>query len=168
MPSDAPTKPLSAAAAALSLRQIHRAASELRRGIPVVLRGETPLVLLAAETGGPDGIAELRELGVGDPVLLLAPVRAAAALRRAVDTAGEVIAVRLPEALLDPDSLRSLADPTAPRLRAVEALEPVPAPAAGLAALNLVKLARLLPAVLAVTAHPDIAVAAARRQLVSV
>lgn len=168
MPSDAPTLPPFADAAALSLRRVHRAASELRRGIPVVLNGPAPLVLLAAETGGPEGIAELRALGTDDPVLLLAPVRAAAAMRRSVDTAGDVTAVRLPAVLLEPVSLRGLADPTAPRPVTPEPLEPAPAPAEGLAALNLVKLARLLPAVLAVTARPDIAATAADRGLVMV
>ena len=44
----------------LRLRMLHRAAAELRRGTPVLLTGEAPLVLLAAETAGPRGLASLR------------------------------------------------------------------------------------------------------------
>ncbi len=36
----------------LRLRTVHRAAAELRRGIPVLLTGDAPLILLAAETAG--------------------------------------------------------------------------------------------------------------------
>ena len=46
----------------LRLRTVHRAAAELRRGTPVLLTGEAPLVLLAAETAGPRGLAEFAAL----------------------------------------------------------------------------------------------------------
>ena len=168
MPSEtlAPVKPTDAET--LTLRQIHRAASELRRGVPVVLRGEATLCLLAAETASPQAIAELTSLGVDAPVLLLAPIRAAAAIRQSVDIGASVTAVRMPAELMVPDTLRALADPTLPQRRISEAFETVPAPADGSAALNLVKLSRLLPAVIAVTARPDIALEADRHDLVSV
>lgn len=152
----------------LTLRQIHRAASELRRGVPVVLRGEATLCLLAAETASPQAIAELTSLGVDAPILLLAPIRAAAAIRQSVDIGAPVTAVRMPAALMVPDTLRALADPTLPQKRISEAFETVPAPADGAAALNLIKLSRLLPSVIAVTARPDIALEAERHDLVSV
>ena len=66
----------------LRLRMLHRAAAELRRGTPVLLTGEAPLVLLAAETAGPRGLIEFAALAAEPPVLLLAPVRAAAVLHR--------------------------------------------------------------------------------------
>ena len=168
MPSEtlAPVKPTDAET--LTLRQIHRAASELRRGVPVVLRGEATLCLLAAETASPQAIAELTSLGVDAPVLLLAPIRAAAAIRQSVDIGASVTAVRMPAELMVPDTLRALADPTLPQKRIIEAFETVAAPADGSAALNLVKLSRLLPAVIAVTARPDIALEAGRHDLVSV
>ena len=168
MPSEtlAPVKPTDAET--LTLRQIHRAASELRRGVPVVLRGEATLCLLAAETASPQAIAELTSLGVDAPVLLLAPIRAAAAIRQSVDIGASVTAVRMPAELMVPDTLRALADPTLPQKRITEAFETVAAPADGSAALNLVKLSRLLPAVIAVTARPDIALEAGRHDLVSV
>lgn len=168
MPSEtlAPVKPTDAET--LTLRQIHRAASELRRGVPVVLRGESTLCLLAAETASPQAIAELTSLGVDAPILLLAPIRAAAAIRQSVDIGAPVTAVRMPAELMVPDTLRALADPTLPQKRITEAFETVAAPADGSAALNLIKLSRLLPAVIAVTARPDIALEAGRHDLVSV
>ncbi len=168
MPSEtlAPVKPTDAET--LTLRQIHRAASELRRGVPVVLRGEATLCLLAAETASPQAIAELTSLGVDAPILLLAPIRAAAAIRQSVDIGVSVTAVRMPAELMVPDTLRALADPTLPQKRITEAFETVAAPTDGAAALNLIKLSRLLPAVIAVTARPDIALEAGRHDLVSV
>jgi GTP cyclohydrolase II len=56
---------------------VHRAAADLRRGTPVLL-GAAPLILLAAETAGPRGLAEFATLAAEPPMLLLAPLRAAA------------------------------------------------------------------------------------------
>jgi GTP cyclohydrolase II len=144
-----PTSPDTAASA---LRGVHRAASELRRGTPVLLRGtEGALLVAAAETVSARGLAELAAGAIAPASLLLAPVRAAAVLQRPVpqgDLRGqsqEAVALRLPPALLDPPVLRSLADPTAERLLPAEP-ERVPAPALAPAAIALAKLARLLPA----------------------
>ncbi len=143
-----------------ALRQIHRAASELRRGVPVVLSGWRTMILLSAETAGPDAIAELVALGADDPVLLLAPIRAAAAIRRSMDVSGAVTAISLPAEALTPETLKAMADPTAPQPRPPESARVVPPPHDAAAALNLVKLSRLLPAVLAVTARSDLDLAA--------
>ncbi len=132
--------------AALPLRRVHRAAAELRRGTPVLLSGEAPLVVLAAETAGA-GLAEFARLAGPNPVLLLAPIRAAAVIHRPVHQA-EPVALRLSPALFAPDILRGLADPTAEQI-VPEMPETVPAPVLGGAALALAKLGRLLPAVLA-------------------
>ncbi|MDR3537062.1 MAG: GTP cyclohydrolase II [Acetobacteraceae bacterium] len=161
-PGDAPDP------AMLRLRRVHRAASDLRRGTPVLLDGAAPLVLLAAETAGPDGFAELTALGTEPPVLLLAPVRAAAVLHRPVEQAAAAVATRLPESLRTPEALRSLADPTVPRLPGLHLLEPAPTPELAGAALALVKLGRLLPAVLAVPARPDIRALLEQRSLLTV
>ena len=91
------------------LRRVHRAASELRRGVPVLLTGEAPLVLIAAETAGPDGLADLGAWAAEVPVLLLAPTRAAAVLRRPVEQVAAAVALRLPNAARDPEMLRGLA-----------------------------------------------------------
>lgn len=153
-------------AATLALRAVHRAASDLRRGTPVrVTAGEHALVIAAAETVGGRGLAELAAAGGGAPMLLLATLRAAAvspprpvlaAAAGAVEEAAGAVALRLPPALLDPAALRSLADPTAERLLGEPGARPerlpVPPPLSG-AALALAKLARLLPAVVAVPAE---------------
>ena len=115
-----------------------------------MLEGEHPLLLLAAETAGADSLAEFLAIGTKPPILLLAPVRGAAVLRRPMGTETDVAAAILPAALANPDALRGLADPTATQ-PITAGMEPVAAPAHALAAIALAKLGRLLPAVLAVT-----------------
>jgi GTP cyclohydrolase II len=148
---------------ALSLRAVHRAASELRRGTPVLIRGpEGALLVAAAETVSARGLAEMAGASRAPATLLLAPVRAAAVLMRPVPQGGAVgpeagaVALRLPPALLDPDVLRSLADPTAERLLPSEP-ELVPAPVLAPAAIALAKLARLLPALIVAPASEAVA-----------
>lgn len=137
-----------------AMRAVHRAASELRRGTPVLLcNNECSLLVAAAETVSARGLAELAAGAQAPAVLLLAPVRAAAVLQRPVPqdmpgnpaTEAAAVALRLPPALMDPATLRSLADPTAERLLPT-APERVPTPGLAPAAIALAKLARLLPA----------------------
>ncbi len=103
-----------------ALRSVHRAVAELRRGTPVLLQaGDTCLVVAAAETVGARGLSELAAAALAPALLLLAPVRAAAVLQRPVPHAAEeegAVALRLPQSLMAPEALRSLADPTAERL----------------------------------------------------
>nr|WP_245215271.1 GTP cyclohydrolase II [Pararoseomonas baculiformis] len=155
------------------MRAVHRAASELRRGTPVLLDGGgESLILAAAETVGARGLAELAEAALAAPVLLLSASRAAAVLARPVSAPAspeEVpVALRLSPALLAPDSLRSLADPVAEQLLP-ESPQIVPAPgfaeALPPAAIALAKIGRLLPALVAAPASPAIA---ARLGLLSV
>jgi GTP cyclohydrolase II len=148
-----------------TLRRIHRAASDLRRGVPVLLQADHPLLLLAAETAGVESLAEFVALGSGPPVILFAPVRGAAVLRRPADGDAPVIAAALPSALLRPDALRGLADPTAPQPATI-GMASVEPPAASPAAIALAKLGRLLPAVLAVP--PAAAASLAERDLIGV
>jgi GTP cyclohydrolase II len=133
-----------------TLRRVHRAASDLRRGVPVLLEADPPLLLLAAETAGAASLAEFEALGTARPVILFAPVRGAAVLRRPIDGDTDVVAAVLPVALANPDALRGLADPTVAQ-PVTAGMEPVDAPPFAAAALALAKLGRLLPAVLAVT-----------------
>ena len=114
----------------LRLRTVHRAAADLRRGTPVLLTGEAPLILLAAETAGPRGLAELAALAAEPPVLLLAPMRAAAVLHRPVEQGSPVVALRLGGELLAPEPLRGLADPTVEELLPAQP-EPAPVPELG-------------------------------------
>ena len=139
----------------LRLRTVHRAAADLRRGTPVLLTGTSPLILLAAETASSHGLAELATLATAAPVLLLAPMRAAAVLHRPVEPGPAVVALRLEGALLAPGPLRGLADPTVKELLPVQP-EPAPAPELAQQALTLAKLGRLLPAVLAAPARPEV------------
>jgi GTP cyclohydrolase II len=159
-------------AAALSMRAVHRAVADLKRGTPVLLRAGRPLALLPAETAGARGLAEFNALAAGPPVLLLAPARAAAVLHRPVAsgpvTARTAIALRLAPALLEPATLRSLADPTAEQMLPAEPALAPDSPAAAPAALALVKLARLLPAVLAAPAAPEADLAAVELNLLTV
>ncbi len=141
---------------------MHRAVADLRRGTPVLLLGSPDLIMLAADTAGAAGIAELSALAAGPPVLLLSPVRAAALLRRPVEP-GQAIALRT-TGLLESARLRGMADPTANQLLAdppEQAVVPVLAPAA----LALVKLGRLLPAALVASVRPDALAQAARQGL---
>jgi GTP cyclohydrolase II len=156
-PDAGPAGPLPDAHA-LALRAVHRAAADLRRGTPVLLRDPSgTLLVAAAETVGAGGLAELAAHACGPACLLLAPLRAEAVTPRRPGEPtrpeeAEAVALHLPPALLDPAALRSLADPTAERLLGPrpERLASPP-PLAG-AALALAKLGRLLPALVAAPA----------------
>ncbi len=140
----------------LAMRAVHRAVSELRRGTPVLLRGtDGALLVAAAETVGTDSLREFAGLALAPPVLLLAPVRAAAVLSRPVPLSAPeegVAALRLPDALLAPERLRMLADGVI-ELLLPEQPERAPVPALGAAALLLAKIGRLLPALVAAPAR---------------
>jgi GTP cyclohydrolase II len=151
----------------LRLRSVHRAAADLRRGTPVLLTGDAPLILLAAETAGPRGLVELAALAADPPVLLLAPMRAAAVLRQPIDRESSVVALHVSRELMTPELLRGLADPTAESLLPTRP-EPALVPALAGPALVLAKLGRLLPAVLAAPVRRDFGADIARFGLFSV
>ncbi len=152
--------------AVLRIRAVHRAIAELRRGIPVLLAGPEPLVLVAAETVGATGLAEFAALAGDTGALLLAPVRAASVLQQPVSRSTQPLAVRLPNFPFDPGVLRCLADPTAEQLLPEPPVLVTAPPLAG-PALALVKLGRLLPAVLAAAARADAFEIAERLRLLS-
>ncbi|HVC58936.1 MAG TPA: GTP cyclohydrolase II [Acetobacteraceae bacterium] len=152
-PAEAPDRVSTEAVA--RLRRVHRAASDLRRGVPVMLvAGDLTVAVLAAETAGADSIAELAALAPDPPILLLAPTRAAAVLRRPAEHGATAVAVRVPETLLTPDALRAIADPSLTPVPPDRLGEPVPLPPMAGAALALGKLALLLPAVLVAVLRP--------------
>jgi GTP cyclohydrolase II len=148
-------------------RAVHRAASELRRGTPTLLAGDEPLLVVAAETASAAAIGELRSRAAAAPMLLLAPGRASAVVRRPVERSDEAVALRLSDSALDPATLRGLADPTVKLLLPVPP-EPLPAPSLAAAALGLARIARLLPAVLAAPAAPSAFKAMAEGALLAV
>ena len=150
--------------AILRIRSVHRAIADLRRGTPVLLVGGSSLMVLAADTAGAAGMAELERMAAGPPVLLISPVRAAAVLRRPVEP-GAAIALRTSQ--LDSALVRSMADPTADQLLA-DPPEQTVLPALAPAALALTKLGRLLPAALVAPVWPDAAAQAARLGLLTV
>jgi len=151
----------------LRLRNLHRAASDLRRGTPVVIAGHLPLIAVAAETAGPRGLAELISLSDGDAVLLMAPVRAAAILRQPIEPGNPVVALRMEAELLAPGPLQGLADPTVVGALPAEPVR-VPVPELAQAALTLAKLGRLLPTVLTAPARPDVAAEPGKFGLIAV
>jgi GTP cyclohydrolase II len=167
-PARMPAQPTSEPSVTRRLREIHRAASDLRRGVPVLLTGAVPLVVLAAETAGPAGLGELAELGAAPPVLLLAPLRAAAVLRRPAEAGDAAVAVQLPASVYTQDAVRRLADPTAPQPGSGELLLAAEPPALASAALGLAKLVRLLPAVVAAPARDTVPAELVRRGMLSV
>lgn len=137
------------------LQGVARALAELRRGAPVLLRdGREAALVQAIEVGEALGVALLSRLAGRRPSLLITPRRAAAL--------GIVPSGRGPVALdldsVGSEQLVSLADPLAPRL---PSLRPGPLLEEGIpeglatAAVDLVKLARLLPAALFVSLAPE-------------
>ena len=150
------------------LRQVHRAASDLRRGVPVVLTGEAPLLILAAETGGTAELAELEAVSAADLVLILAPARAAAILRAPMSADAASVAVALPNLSHKMDIYQSLVDPLAIQPTVRDMLRSVPTPPLADAAIGLAKIARLLPATLAVPLRHDLAPLIAGHGLVDV
>lgn len=147
--------PAPSLAETLALRAVHRAVSDLRRGTPVILRGQDrALAVAAAETVSAAALREVVGLSATAPVLLMAPVRAAAVLQRPVPLRAPeqgVVALRLPAGLAAPEALRRLADPTEELLAGPEAgaMELAALPPLAAAALALAKLGRLLPALVA-------------------
>jgi GTP cyclohydrolase II len=154
------------AAEVAAMRRVHRTASELRRGAPVVLEvGAARLILLAAETAEAAGLGEVLALAAGPPALLLARHRAEdlrAAASVGFSPAGPrsdlpidfapLAAFALPVERLEGALLRRLADPTLPQTAGLASvLSEVALPAGAEAAVHLAKIARLLPAVLVAT-----------------
>jgi len=133
------------------LRAVDRAVGELRRGEPVLLydsAGSTALVL-AAEQVDDAGLARFRQLAETPTPLLIITVRRAAALGLPLrETGGGPVALAPGD--VGAARILALADPTGSTetLPANDLPAPVTAgPLAG-AAVDLVKLARLLPAAL--------------------
>jgi GTP cyclohydrolase II len=153
-------------------RAVHRAVGDVRRGVAVALLGEDgeKMLALPAETATADTLAEFLALLPSPdaaPVLLLAQSRALGGRIGATPLAGsaEMAAVALEAGQLTVEGLRALADPTArqnPAKRFYAVREAAVAPALAAAALQLAKLARLLPAMLVAPA------AAAAEALLSV
>lgn len=139
-----------------ALIAVERALAELRRGGPVGLRAPEGRValILAAEMATADGLDELQRLSGSAPVLAVTGRRVAALTGR-TGASGAVHTLALPA---NPDEhwIRQLADPTLGAGTADPDLAVLAEPPGSLAAsaVQLAKLARLLPAALVALAPP--------------
>jgi GTP cyclohydrolase II len=155
-----PALPLASADPALDARAVHRAVAEIRRGVAVVIEaGGEAIVALPAETPSAATLAEslavaaTQDAAASPPMLLLALSRVVAGRIGATPLAGtaDIAALPLDAAELSVESLRALADPTvlqAPKSQIRPVIASAVPPALAEAALQLAKLARLLPAML--------------------
>jgi GTP cyclohydrolase II len=135
---------------AQTLVAIDRAVTELRRGGSVVLQaGEGRLLVLAAEAVTDAALVELQRRAGAPPLLAITKRRAAVlGLASPPRERGGTVLLAIP-AGIGAEALRDLADPTAPR-RTPPPLAAKDATLRGAAdaAVELTKLARLLPAAL--------------------
>jgi len=164
-------RPAETAPSRALLAAVHRAVAELRRGEPVVLLGPDGRAALAlpAEMASAPALARLRAEGAR--LFLALTAQRAAALGGISATDGPIALPLAPEA--EPEEIVALADPTHMAARAVpgRALGPVEvAPAAlSAAAIQLMRIARLLPAAVIAPLHDHAGPAiAAQRNLLSV
>lgn len=132
------------------VRLVDRAVSDLRRGIPVLIDGDAPLLVLGAETAGKDGLTELTAISGAHPMLILTPSRAAAILRAALSADAAAVAVALPDSVGTAEIYQSLANPMAEQPEVSNLVKTVAAPPASDVSLVLAKIGRLLPAMLAI------------------
>ena len=141
------------------LQAVDRAIADLRRGALVLLVGphETAGLIQAAETASQNDPGRMREIAGVSPLLLLTSQRAAslgiAGAAEQVPTAG-VIALDITGAGFE--LISELADPTSGRCEVSG--KPASASSPGgldVAAIDLTKLARLLPAALIATLDPE-------------
>ncbi len=109
--------------------------------------------MLPAETAVPASLAAFSGAISGEPLLILAPSRAACVLGAPLAGAGPV-ALALSPSCLTPARLHALADPTRSQPDTFDGISLAETPALGPAALQLAKLGRLLPAVLVAEAAP--------------
>lgn len=133
-------------------RAVHRAVGDARRGVPVVLAGQHPLIVAPAETVGAEGLHLIDRLAHGPATLLLAPTRAAAVLQESLDETVSAVALGLTRPLIDAATLKRLADPTLEQI--MPGFQRITVPPLAEAALALGKLSRLLPAMVAAPVRP--------------
>jgi len=130
---------------------VDRALAELRRGAVIGLTGaDSPLLLLAAEAATPEILATLPS-GRAAPHLVITGRRAFALGLTGADAYSDLPALLVAaDRSLDLRLIQEICDPLSPGCAETVHLTAWPAPAWGAAAVAIVKLARLLPAVIAV------------------
>ncbi len=145
--------PVNALADDALLQGVARVLAELRRGAPVLLhQGDDAALVQAVEMGEALGIAVLSRLAGRRPVMLVTPRRAHALGLESDDEQ----AVALDIEGIEGEALVALADPTARETAGKPATALVTSdPGLQAAAIDLAKLARLLPAALFVPLAPE-------------
>lgn len=136
-----------------STRAVDRAISDIRRGLPVVVTDENSdfIVALAAEQVTDQLLTMLVEFGGAPPKLVITAERAA--VLHIPPTGQDVAALNI-EAGFDPAAIRDLADPTVDLdhpLRGPFPVSEILPSAPNSAAVELCKLAKLLPATVTTT-----------------
>jgi GTP cyclohydrolase II len=136
-----------------STRAVDRAISDIRRGLPVVVTDENSdfIVALAAEQVTDQLLTMLVEFGGAPPKLVITAERAA--VLHIPPTGKDVAALNI-EAGFDPAGIRDLADPTVDLdhpLRGPFPVSEILPSAPNSAAVELCKLAKLLPATVTTT-----------------
>ncbi|MBL4612461.1 MAG: GTP cyclohydrolase II [Emcibacter sp.] len=134
---------------------VERAASDLRRGLPVVIReGHDSILVHSAELLTDQWIERLRSLSGGDPVVGLTYNRAN--ILRVLPRSGDVALITLSDHM-NSAVIQSMADPADDLMRPLQGPFQVAkqgATVAHAAGLKLCKIAKLLPAALFSTALP--------------
>ncbi|MCW9001945.1 MAG: GTP cyclohydrolase II, partial [Rhodospirillales bacterium] len=135
-----------------SLTAVNRAVSDLRRGGIVVIRGgdKSTLLVMAAEGATPAGLDRLRELGGGEPYLIITGRRATVL---GMDHGDAKVVVAHPEGGLTAWITADVADPLADPSKVSGQQWSLNAAAefsCESAAIGLAKVARMLPATAAV------------------
>jgi GTP cyclohydrolase II len=169
-PSHQPTQTADPATTSTG-RAVDRAAGDLRRGLPVIVRGpEAAVLAVSAEQAGETSYAALVRIAASAPVLAVTAARAA--VLRVPPDGRPVSVLELPPRF-DADAIRAIADPTtdlANPLRGPFRRAGVTPGADIAAAVELCKIARLLPAavVAPVPAGTTVEAIAARENLLAV
>lgn len=131
------------------IRQLHRAISDLKRGVPVCLTGDTPLLIVAAENAGLDAVSELIALTGQEPILLLGlSDEIAASTDLSVSWKTNAHSIALPRELRRFATYSSIVDPVADGPIKANNLLRVPSPAGADYALKLTIVSRILPALI--------------------
>lgn len=171
--TDASPSPSASAPPPAPLIAVDRACAELRRGGAVIVTAPdaAPLLVEAAEAADPNTLARLERLGGGVPRLFITGRRASVLGLQA--GAAPVVALTLPDPL-DEALVAILSDPgrrhdAAASHVPADGLSPVAERTPAAAAVQLCKLARLLPAALGLELSvPDARAWAAERNLLTV
>lgn len=154
-PPSTPAVESTKAASAAQGRRVRRAASDLKRGIPVVVTEHGRMVaVVAAEAATAENLAELAGISLEPLLLIMPPTKAAALLRQPVAQDRAAIAISLNVPIPTADLVRRVAETGTPPDPTAVLGEQLSAPEMVDSALALAKAAQMLP-ILVMTAPRD-------------